>query len=136
MTRDWDRNADKLRMRKVCAVGVLFTVHSGSHFLSKRMSRANCHESAILSSSFFIDQHFHVYTNMRMKEQFQHWIPCVVLLQLIRRCIREVHCHPRPNHPRPPIDKSVTRIVSCCFQNTRFAHCCVWPVLSCFDVQS
>ena len=31
----------------------------------------------------FIDRYFHVFTNMRMTEQFQHWIPSVVLLQPI-----------------------------------------------------
>ena len=49
------------------------------------------------SHNLFIDQYFHVSTNMRMKEQFQHWIPSVVLVQPIRRSIRDIHNHPRPS---------------------------------------
>ena len=32
-----------------------------------------------------------------MEEQFQHWIPSVVLLQPLRRGIREIHFHPTPS---------------------------------------
>ena len=47
------------------------------------------------SQFLFTDQYFHIFSNMRMTDEFPHWIPSVVLLLLIRRCIREVHCHPR-----------------------------------------
>ena len=66
---------------------------------------------------FFINQYFHVYPNMRMNEQFQNWIPSGVLAQLIRQCIREVHCHPRPSTGREGKTKGArTRRLS---QNTQ-----------------
>ena len=49
-----------------------------------------CDSPEILS----IDQRFHEYANMRVTEQSQHWIPDVVVLKFIRRCIGDVHCHP------------------------------------------